>query len=76
MVKENKKGRKKKKENTPSLTTLQPLPKSNLQKFKTPGMMKATGIYKTGTPSPINRCLVLVSSSFPRNIHSTSSFNA
>ena len=76
MVKENKNGRKKKKENTPSLTTLQPLPKSKLQKSKIPGMIKVTGIDKIGTPNPINRCLVLVSSSFPRNIHSTSNFNA
>ena len=76
MAKETKNGRKKKKENTPSLTTLQPLPKSNEQKSKIPGMIKVTGIDKIGTPRPSNRCLVLVSSSLPRNIHSTNNFSA
>ena len=42
MAKETKNGRKKKKENTPSLTTLQPLPKSNEQKSKIPGMIKSS----------------------------------
>ena len=43
---------------------------------KIPGMIKVTGMDKIGTPSPINRCLVLISSSFLRNIHSTNNFNA
>ena len=54
----------------------QPLPKSNEQKSKIPGMIKVTGIDKIGTPRPSNRCLVLVSSSLPRNIHSKNNFSA
>ena len=61
MAKETKNGRKKKKETTPSLTTLQPLPKSNEQKSKIPGIIKVTGIDKIGTPHPISRGLISVS---------------
>ena len=60
MARETKNGRKKKKVNTPPLTSLQPLPKSNLQRSQIPGVIKDTGIDKIGTPSPINGCKALV----------------
>ena len=60
MVKETKNGRKKKKVKTPSLTSLQPLPKSNLQRFEIPGIIKVTGIDKIGTTSPIKGFMALV----------------